>query len=93
MTPIYYDLWAWATWIAIGIVAGLVASYFLPGQRSRTFDVIIGIVGAIAGGWASAIAIGDNTKQTYVIAALVALFIAGAALWLYNTLLTRIKDK
>ncbi len=91
MTPLYYDLWAWASWIAIGIIAGVVASYFLPGRRNRTFDIIIGIAGAVAGGWASAIAIGDSTNQTFAIAALVALFIAGAALWLYNTLMSRTK--
>ena len=91
MTPLYYDLWAWASWIAIGIIAGIVASYFLPGRRNRAFDIIIGIAGGVAGGWASAIAIGDSTKQTFAIAALVALFIAGAAIWLYNTLMSRTK--
>lgn len=92
MTPLYSSGWAWAAWIIIGAVAGLMASYFLPGKRLAIFDVVIGIVGAIAGGWCSAIAIGDHTPQSFAIAALVALFIAGVALWLYNTLLTKGKQ-
>ena len=91
MTPLYTSAWAWASWIIIGIVAGLMASYFLPGKRLVWFDILIGLVGSIAGGWCAAIAIGDHTPQSFAIAALVALFIAGAALWLYNTLMSRTK--
>ncbi|MDE5567316.1 MAG: hypothetical protein K2J12_02630 [Muribaculaceae bacterium] len=93
MTPLYTSAWAWASWIIIGIVAGFMASYFLPGKRNVFLDVIIGLVGGIIGGWGSALAIGDHTPQSFAIAALVALFIAGAALWLYNTLLTRMSNK
>lgn len=90
MTPLYSSAWAWASWIIIGIVCGLMASYFLPGRRIVAFDVIIGLLGAVIGGWASALAIGDHTPQHFAIAALVALFISGAALWIYNTILTRL---
>lgn len=90
MTLLYTSAWAWASWIIIGIVAGLMASYFLPGKRNTFFDVIIGLIGAIIGGWGSALAIGDHTPQSFAIAALVALFIAGAALWIYNTILTHL---
>ena len=65
------------------------------------FYILIGLIGAIAGGWGSAITIGDHTPQTFATAgdhtpqtfataALVALFIAGAALWIYNPILTRL---
>lgn len=91
MTPLYTSAWAWASWIIIGIVAGLMASFFLPGKRLMWFDILIGLCGAIAGGWCSAFAIGDHTPQSFAIAALVALFIAGAALWLYNTLMSKTK--
>ena len=50
MTPIYLSSWAWASWILIGIVGGLMASYFLPGRRIMLFDILIGLIGAIAGG-------------------------------------------
>lgn len=90
MTPIYLSSWAWASWILIGIVAGLMAFYFLPGRRIMLFDILIGLIGIIAGGWGSAITIGDHTPQTFATAALIALFIAGAALWIYNPILTRL---
>ena len=93
MTPLYTSAWAWASWIIIGIVAGLMASYFLPGKRNTFFDVIIGLIGAIIGGWGSALAIGDHTPQSFAIAALVALFIAGAALWIYYTILTHLTGR
>lgn len=69
---------------------GQMASYFLPGRRIMLFYILIGLIGAIAGGWGSAITIGDHTPQTFATAALVALFIAGAALWIYNPILTRL---
>ena len=93
MTPLYTSAWAWAAWIIIGIVAGFMASYFLPGKRNTFFDVIIGLIGSIIGGWGSALAIGDHTPQSFAIAALVALFIAGAALWIYNTILTHLSGR
>ena len=40
------------------------------------FDILIELIGTIAGGWGSAITIGDHTPQTFATAALVALFIA-----------------
>lgn len=93
MTPLYSSAWAWASWIIIGIVGGLLASSFLGGRRNRFFDVTIGTLGAIIGGWGSALAIGDHTPQSFAIAALVAIFGAGLALWVYNTILTKIVNK
>ena len=89
MTPIYSSAWAWGSWTVIRVIAGLMSSYFLPGKRIAFFDILIGLIGAIIGGWGSAIAIGDHTPQTFAIAALVALLVAGAALWIYNTILMK----
>ncbi len=82
--------WAWASWIIIGVIAGLMSSYFLPGKRIAVVDVIVGLLGAIIGGWGSALAIGDHTPQSFAIAALVALFVSGAVLWIYNTILAKL---
>lgn len=93
MTPLYSSLWAWSSWIIIGVVAGLMCGYVLPGRRIVVFDIIIGLLGAIIGGWSSALAIGDHTPQNFAIAALVALFVSGAALWIYNRVLLNIDKK
>lgn len=89
MNPLYLNCWAWASWLFIGLLSGLMCGYFLPGRRIVTFDILIGLAGAVAGGWGSALAIGDSSSQTFAIAALVALFVAGALLWVYNRLLIR----
>jgi len=39
------------TWIAVGAVAGFVASYLVGGRDSLLMMIILGIVGAIVGGW------------------------------------------
>jgi uncharacterized membrane protein YeaQ/YmgE (transglycosylase-associated protein family) len=40
-------------WIVLGLVAGLIANMFIPGRRSQglILTCIIGIVGALLGGW------------------------------------------
>ncbi|MDQ2814018.1 MAG: GlsB/YeaQ/YmgE family stress response membrane protein [Actinomycetota bacterium] len=40
-------------WIVLGLVAGLLANMLIPGRRSQGLIVtcIIGIVGALVGGW------------------------------------------
>jgi uncharacterized membrane protein YeaQ/YmgE (transglycosylase-associated protein family) len=40
-------------WIVLGLVAGLVANMLIPGRRSQGLIVtcVIGIVGALLGGW------------------------------------------
>lgn len=87
MEPLYSSTWAWVSWLIIGLIAGLMAGYFLPGKRYVVVDMIIGLLGAIIGGWTSALAIGDHTPQAFAISDLVALFVAGAVLWIYNRIL------
>jgi uncharacterized membrane protein YeaQ/YmgE (transglycosylase-associated protein family) len=40
-------------WIVLGLVAGLLANILIPGRRSQglILTCVIGIVGALAGGW------------------------------------------
>ena len=42
-------------WIVLGLVAGLLANLLVPGRRSQGLFLtcLIGIVGALAGGWAA----------------------------------------
>lgn len=90
MEPLYSSAWAWSSWIIIGIVVGCLAGYFLPGKRIVVLDIIIGVLGAIIGGWSSAMAIGDHTPQAFAIAALVALFVCGGVLWIYNQVMIKL---
>lgn len=92
-TMLYNSPWAWASWIIIGVLAGLMASYFLLGKHNKFFDVLIGLIGAIIGGWGSAMVIRANIPQGFATAAIVALFIAGAALWIYDTILLKLEER
>lgn len=77
------------SWIIVGIVGGLLAAMISGGKRLVVYDIIIGIVGAIAGGWGSAIVVGDSSQYQYVISVLTAVFVAALAMWLFNVLLLR----
>jgi uncharacterized membrane protein YeaQ/YmgE (transglycosylase-associated protein family) len=39
------------TWIIVGLVAGLLASFVVKGGYGLLGDIIIGILGAFVGGW------------------------------------------
>ncbi len=43
------------SWIVLGLAAGLIANYLVPGRRSQglILTCVIGILGALAGGWAA----------------------------------------
>jgi uncharacterized membrane protein YeaQ/YmgE (transglycosylase-associated protein family) len=42
-------------WIVLGLVSGLLANMLIPGRRSQglVLTCVIGIVGALGGGWAA----------------------------------------
>ena len=42
-------------WIVLGLAAGLIANMLIPGKRQQglILTCVIGIVGALAGGWAA----------------------------------------
>ena len=39
------------TWIIVGLVAGVLASFVMGGGSGLIGDIVIGIVGAFLGGW------------------------------------------
>ena len=39
------------TWIIVGLVAGVLASFVMGGGYGLIGDIVIGIVGAFLGGW------------------------------------------
>jgi uncharacterized membrane protein YeaQ/YmgE (transglycosylase-associated protein family) len=39
------------TWIAVGAIAGFVASYLMGAREGLIMMIILGVVGAIVGGW------------------------------------------
>jgi len=39
------------TWIIVGLVAGVLASFVMGGGYGLVGDIIVGIIGAFIGGW------------------------------------------
>lgn len=80
---IFGGLWNWISWAIFGIVAGALAKWIMPGKDPGGFFVtmLIGIGGAILGGWLSSLIFdynpsGDNWSFYGFISAIVgALFI------------------
>jgi uncharacterized membrane protein YeaQ/YmgE (transglycosylase-associated protein family) len=52
----------WLSWIAFGLIAGILAKWIMPGRDPGGFFIttILGIVGAMLGGWlATLFGLGD----------------------------------
>ena len=55
---------SWIIWIALGLVAGIIAKFIMPGRDPGGFivTILIGIVGALVGGFISTkLGLGDVT--------------------------------
>lgn len=39
------------TWIVVGLIAGLLADLVVPGKQNWLVDTIVGMAGAVIGGW------------------------------------------
>lgn len=39
------------TWIVVGLIAGLLADLVVPGKQSWLVDTLVGMAGAVIGGW------------------------------------------
>lgn len=46
--------------ILVGLIAGLVASWLMKAKTSAWIDILLGIAGAILGGWISSLITGVN---------------------------------
>jgi uncharacterized membrane protein YeaQ/YmgE (transglycosylase-associated protein family) len=54
-------------WIVLGLAAGLIANMLIPGKRSQglIFTCVIGIAGALLGGWAATKLFHVATRQGF----------------------------
>jgi uncharacterized membrane protein YeaQ/YmgE (transglycosylase-associated protein family) len=56
------NLWDWIIWIVVGGVVGWVASLIMKTNQSQgpLMNVIVGIVGALLGGWLAGLLFADT---------------------------------
>jgi len=76
----------WVTWIVVGAIAGFVASLISGSREGLIMMVVLGIVGAVVGGWVAGdlLKIADVTGANLtsiivaVIGALIVIFVVGS---------------
>ncbi|HSU83953.1 MAG TPA: GlsB/YeaQ/YmgE family stress response membrane protein [Thermoanaerobaculia bacterium] len=76
------------TWIIIGLVAGVLASFVVGGGYGLLGDIIVGIVGAFLGGWISS-KMGWHTPFSGLAGTIFVAFIGAVVLLLILRLIRR----
>jgi uncharacterized membrane protein YeaQ/YmgE (transglycosylase-associated protein family) len=66
---------SWLAWIVIGLIAGAVAGWFVPGRERNGCigTTIIGIVGGLLGGWIWTGLLNQNQASGFLGALLIAI--------------------
>ena len=77
----------WPIWLLIGLVGGLLASWIGGGRRLIGYNLVIGVVSSVVGGYVSAMTQGEDTPQLTILTAMSAAFLAALSLWLFNSML------
>ena len=74
----------WSLWVAIGIVVALVAAGFVGGCKRLGYDLFVGVVASILGGWCSSVLGGDATKGQLIVSVLCAFFFSVLCVYILN---------
>lgn len=83
------EVLTWSLWVAVGIVIALVAAGFQGGRRLLGYDLFVGVVCSILGGWCSATIAGDGSKGQLIVSVLFAVFCAVIGVWVLNRMARR----
>jgi uncharacterized membrane protein YeaQ/YmgE (transglycosylase-associated protein family) len=68
------------SWIVLGLVAGWLASQFMRGGYGLIGDIVLGIVGAIVGGFISGVILGRDMVTGFNLESVVVAFLGAVAL-------------
>ena len=87
IAPGYAGWLVWIVWALIGAFEALAAQRCLGGKRILLFDLTIGIVAALIGGYLSICYLGSTPMQLFLISILSAIFASFIVLWIAGGLL------
>jgi len=77
-------------WIALGLIAGFLASKIVSGSgQGLLLDIVLGIVGAVVGGYLFAAFGATGVTGFNLWSMLVAIVGAGLVLWIYHAVVGR----
>jgi len=68
------------TWIVLGLVAGWLASQFMRGGYGLVGDIVLGIVGAIVGGFLSGLILGRDMVTGFNLESVLVAFLGAVLL-------------
>lgn len=88
MVSLVVSVTTWIVWAVIGIVAGYMTGRLVNKGRKTALNVIVGIVGAVIGGYAFVACCGDSDNNQ-IISLLSALAVSGLCLWLSTAILAK----
>ena len=78
------------TWIVVGLVTGWLAGRFLRGGNGSVGDILLGVVGALIGGYGGALILGRDLRLTaFSLEGVVLAFLGAVALITISRVLSR----
>ena len=93
MSVANYIVLASGLWIVIGLVVAFVADSFAGGRRTLIYNLVIGLIGSIFGGYFSAEMVGEGTPGQFIISVLCSAFLSTAAVYIFNQMILKRRDK
>lgn len=79
----------WLSWIVVGLIAGVIAKFIMKDSLGWIMTIILGIVGAFVGGWASGLLGGPTVTGLNLTSILVAAVGAIIVLFVYGLIARR----
>ena len=79
----------WLSWIVVGLIAGVIAKFIMKDSFGWIVTIILGIVGAWVGGWASGLVGGPAVSGLNLTSILVAAVGAIIVLFVYGLIAKR----
>lgn len=92
VSPTGAGLLIWVLWGLIGAFEALYLSRIIGSKRVLLFDLIVGVIAAVLGGYCSVQFLGDTPTQMFLISILLAVCTGGLALWLTGALIAHFSD-
>lgn len=80
----------WLVWAAVGVVGAAVCRSW-TGRRTFLFDLVIGVVAGLSGGFLTTCFIGGGAVQLFLLSVLSAVFFVVVALWITGALIAHFR--
>ncbi|HEX3349477.1 MAG TPA: GlsB/YeaQ/YmgE family stress response membrane protein [Acetobacteraceae bacterium] len=81
---------SWIAWIVLGLIAGFIASKIVNAEgQGLIVDIILGIVGAVVGGWIFTAFGASGVTGFNIYSVIVAIIGAVVVLWIYHAIVGR----